>query len=69
MTIPSVRISNEPEEERQRERKKMPFIVATYVSASSQGQCTHSARTKISECEEKPRGIIQMLPKDGKQIH
>ena len=32
-TIPSVRISNEPEEERQRERKKMPFKVATYVSA------------------------------------
>ena len=27
--------------------KKMPFIVATYVYASSQGQRTHSARTKI----------------------
>ena len=26
----------------------MPFIVATYVYASSQGQRTHSARTKIS---------------------
>ena len=25
----------------------MPFIVATYVYASSQGQCTHSARTNI----------------------
>ena len=25
----------------------MPFIVATYVYASSQGQRTHSARTKI----------------------
>ena len=25
----------------------MSFIVATYVSASSQGQRTHSARTKI----------------------
>ena len=24
----------------------MPFIVANYVSACSQGQCTHSARTK-----------------------
>jgi hypothetical protein len=24
----------------------MPFIVATYVYASSQGQRTHSARTK-----------------------
>ena len=32
------------EEERKR---KMPFIVATYVYASSQGQRTHSARTKI----------------------
>ena len=27
------------------EEKKMPFIVATYVYASSQGQRTHSART------------------------
>ena len=25
----------------------MPFIVATYVYASSQGQRTHSAQTKI----------------------
>jgi hypothetical protein len=30
------------------EEKKMPFIVATYVYASSQ-QRTHSARTKINE--------------------
>ena len=34
-------------EERKREREKMPFVVATYVYASSQGQRTHSARTKI----------------------
>ena len=27
----------------------MPFIVATYVYASSQGQRTHSARTKIQQ--------------------
>ena len=27
----------------------MPFIVATYVYASSQGQRTHSARTKNDE--------------------
>jgi hypothetical protein len=27
----------------------MPFIVATYVYASSQGQRTHSAQTKIVE--------------------
>ena len=33
-------------EEREREREKMPFIVATYVYVSSQGQRTHSARTK-----------------------
>jgi hypothetical protein len=39
-------LSNGPEEERER-RKKIPFIVATYVYASSQGQRTHSARTKI----------------------
>ena len=33
-------------EERKREReKKMPFIVATYVSACSQGQRMQSART------------------------
>ena len=44
MTTPSGRINNEPEEERKRE--KMPFIVATYVSACRQGQRTHSARTK-----------------------
>ena len=31
--------------EREREREKMPFVVATYVYASSQGQRTHSART------------------------
>jgi hypothetical protein len=34
-TTPSGRISNKPEE---REEKKMPFIVATYVYASSQDQ-------------------------------
>jgi hypothetical protein len=31
---------------KKKEEKKMPFIVATYVYASSQGQSTHSARTK-----------------------
>jgi hypothetical protein len=35
-----------PEREKE-EEKKMPFIVATYVYASSQGQRTHSARTNI----------------------
>ena len=34
-----------PEEREKKEEKKMPFIVATYVYASSQGQRTHSART------------------------
>ena len=34
-----------PEEEE--EEKKMPFIVATYVNASSQGQRTYSARTNL----------------------
>ena len=33
--------------ERKKEREKMPFIVATYVYASSQGQRTHSARTNF----------------------
>ena len=32
---------------KERGEKKMPFIVATYVYASSQGQRTHSARTKM----------------------
>jgi hypothetical protein len=36
------------EERKKREEKKMPFIVATYVYASSQGQRTHSAWTKNS---------------------
>ena len=43
-------MSPERKKERKRERekeKKMPFIVANYVYASSQGQCTHSARNKI----------------------
>jgi hypothetical protein len=48
MTTPSVRISNEPGGEREEEEeKKMPFIGATYVYASSQGQLTHSARTNL----------------------
>jgi hypothetical protein len=34
-------------DEREREEKKMPFIVATYVYASSQGQRMHSARTNL----------------------
>jgi peptidoglycan hydrolase CwlO-like protein len=34
-----------PEEREKKEKKKMPFIVANYVYASSQGQRTHSART------------------------
>ena len=41
-------MSPERKKERKRERekeKKMPFIVANYVYASSQGQRTHSART------------------------
>jgi hypothetical protein len=46
-TIPSGRISNEPVEKKKKREKKMPFIVATYVYASSQGQCTHSARTNF----------------------
>jgi len=31
----------------ERDEKKMPFIVATYVYASSQGQRTHSAQTNV----------------------
>jgi hypothetical protein len=34
-------------ERREKEEKKMPFKVATYVYASSQGQRTHSARTNF----------------------
>jgi hypothetical protein len=34
-------------EEREKEREKMPFKVATYVYASSQGQRTHSALTNF----------------------
>ena len=40
-------MSRKKREEREREREKMPFIVATYVYASSQGQRTHSARTNL----------------------
>ena len=57
MTAPSGRISNEPERKK-REEKKMPFIVATYVYSSRQGQRTHSARTnmrKVPTIEEMVR--------------
>ena len=37
--------------EREKEKKKMPFIVATYVSASSQGQRAHSARTNLDKIQ------------------
>ena len=40
-------MSRKKKEERKKEEKKMPFIVATYVYASSQGQRTHSARTNF----------------------
>jgi hypothetical protein len=36
---------------RKQEKEKIPKIVATFVYASSQGQCTHSARTKIPKIE------------------
>jgi hypothetical protein len=39
-------MSQKRRKERKKE-KKMPFIVATYVYASSQGQRMHSARTKM----------------------
>jgi hypothetical protein len=46
-----------------KEEKKMPFIVATYVSASSQGQRMHSAQTnfvnKLFElCDFTTEGMI-----------
>ena len=59
MTTPSGRISNEPEEREREEEKKMPFIVATYVYGSSQGQRTHSARTNI--VKEVPNSEIKIV--------
>jgi hypothetical protein len=41
-------------EEREKKEKKMPFKVATYVYASSQGQRTHSARTNLNYCHTRP---------------
>ena len=61
MTTPSGRISNEPEErkkDRKRKEQTITFIVATYVYASSQGQRTHSARTKISEIRSLKTKVI-----------
>jgi hypothetical protein len=43
-TTPSGRISIEPERKGE-EEKKIPFILATYVYACSQGQRTHSTQT------------------------
>ena len=61
MTTPSGRISNEPEERKREEEKKIPLIVGTYVYASSQGQRTHSARTKISEIRSLKTNLRQSL--------
>ena len=36
-----------PEEREKEEEKKMPFIVAAYVSAAAQGQRKHSTRTNL----------------------
>ena len=37
----------------------MPFIVATYVYASSQGQRTHSARTKMKTLNEQVKELTE----------
>ena len=62
---------------KKREREKMPFIVATYVYASSQGQRTHFARTKnltnnsntvsyeTRDCEEGEQPVAQVLVAGG----
>ena len=39
-------MSRKKEEEERKKEKIMPSTMATYVYASSQGQRTHSARTK-----------------------
>jgi hypothetical protein len=44
---------------RKREEKKMPFIVATNVYASSQGQRTHSARTNV--VNDNQDHIVQLI--------
>jgi hypothetical protein len=50
-----------PEEERgEREEKKMPFIVAAYVYASSQGQRTHSARTNLKTFLRSPKSKFKI---------
>jgi hypothetical protein len=42
---------------KQEEKEKIPKIVATFVYASSQGQRTHSARTKMFEnCKQYENG-------------
>ena len=46
-------MSRKKERRREREEKKMPFIVATYVYASIQGQRTHSAGTNLMEATTK----------------
>ena len=53
MTTPSGRISNELERERKRE-KKMPFIVATYVSACSP-RAAHALRSDQNVSAFSPR--------------
>jgi hypothetical protein len=46
---------------RKRRRKNVPKIVATFVSASRQGQRMHSARTKIWTFAPKPEIISHPL--------
>jgi hypothetical protein len=54
MTTPSVVLNSGGE----RRKGKIPKIVATFVYASSQGQRTHSARTKILVSTPMIRGVL-----------
>ena len=56
-------MSRKKERRKKKEEKIMPFIVASYVYASSQGQRTHSARTKRTDTpiESRCKGLLQLL--------
>ena len=61
-------MSPEEEREREEEEKKVPFTVATYVYASSQGQRTHSARTKLKGWNSNSAYIF-VIQNSAKKIH
>jgi hypothetical protein len=62
-------MSRKKERKKERgKREKMPFIVATYVYASSQWQRTHSARTNSGQLRCPKESLQNALNEDNLQF-